>query len=68
MLQNVIPEKLFNDEAFERLIKELLNKDINGYEFMAESTNVTIYRRPQGVCYIFACNFLVNKTFSAFSF
>ena len=48
-LQIVIPEKRFNDEAFERLIQELNVKNTEGYEYMAESTNVTIYRKPSGV-------------------
>ena len=47
--QNVIPRQYYKDEAFERLILELQSKNTEGYEILAKSENLTIYRRPRGV-------------------
>jgi len=49
LLQNVIPRQYYKDEAFERLISELQTKNTDGYELMAKSEDLTIYRRPRGV-------------------
>uniref|UniRef100_F6QS67 START domain-containing protein n=2 Tax=Ciona intestinalis TaxID=7719 RepID=F6QS67_CIOIN len=44
----VIPRKLWNDDVFDSMIHQLDHKELDGYEFLAESMNVTIYRTPKG--------------------
>uniref|UniRef100_H2YJB9 Phosphatidylcholine transfer protein n=1 Tax=Ciona savignyi TaxID=51511 RepID=H2YJB9_CIOSA len=43
-----IPYKLWTDDVFESMIKQLDHRELDGYEFLAESMNVTIYRTPKG--------------------
>ncbi|XP_078490395.1 phosphatidylcholine transfer protein [Ciona intestinalis] len=44
----VIPKKLWNDDVFDSMIHQLDHKELDGYEFLAESMNVTIHRTPKG--------------------
>jgi len=43
-----IPYHLFGDENFQSMIDQVNSKQLAGYEFLASSQNVTIYRKPQG--------------------
>jgi len=48
-LQVAIPLELFKDETFQSMIDQLSSQQLQGFEFLAESMNVTIYRTPKGV-------------------
>lgn len=58
IFQNIIPRHLYTDEVFEDLIKEINQKHVDGFELMANSTNLVIYRRPKGVS---CCNLFLQQ-------
>lgn len=43
-----IPTELFGDESFQAMIDQLDHEELEGFEFLASSQNVTIYRQPRG--------------------
>lgn len=45
--QATIPFDLYNDDAFKNMIDQLHHRQLEGYEFLVESMNVSIYRRPK---------------------
>lgn len=46
--ETVVPLELFKDEAFQSMIDQVEVQQLQGYEFLASSQNVTIYRQPRG--------------------
>jgi len=44
----IIPTELFGDDAFDSMVNQLDHEELKGYEFLASSQNVTIYRIPRG--------------------
>nr|CAB3266809.1 phosphatidylcholine transfer protein-like [Phallusia mammillata] len=43
-----VPMELYGDNAFQSMIDQLHTRQLAGFEFLAESMNVTIYRQPKG--------------------